>query len=96
MFFQDLCEAKIELDQPLVGGLLDQWNLLVSGLRGCSYICMPRCYYTGISEEIISQRLYGFCDTSKCAYAAVIYLLICTKTSQVVRFVTSKTRVAPR
>ena len=96
MFFQELCEAKIEWDQPLVGSLLDQWNALVSSLKGCSSICVPRYYYSGISGEIISQRLYGFCDASKRAYAAVIYLLICTKTSQVVRFVTSKTRVAPR
>jgi hypothetical protein len=96
MFFQELCEAHVEWDQPLSGALLSRWNALVTGLKGCRPIHIKRCYYTDITESITSQQLYGFCDASKGAYAAVVYLLICTENDQIVRFVTSKTRVAPR
>ena len=39
--------------------------------------------------------MHGFCDASKEAYAAVVYLLIETPGEHYVRFVASKTRVAP-
>lgn len=41
------------------------------------------------------SSLYGFCDASKKAYAAVIYLVVRTSTQAHVQFVVSKTRVAP-
>jgi len=39
--------------------------------------------------------LCGFCDASTRAYAAVVYLVLRTNTDTTVRFVVSKTRVAP-
>ena len=44
---------------------------------------------------MVSSCLYGFCDASKKAYAAVIYLVIRTPTRTSVQFVVAKTRVAP-
>ena len=45
--------------------------------------------------EGVSYSLHGFCDASKHAYAAVVYLVIKSPTEQIVRFIVSKTRVAP-
>ena len=95
ILFQELCEAKVDWDQTISGPLLDEWNTLVNSLRECCHIRVPRCYYTGNSSEVVSQCLYGFCDASKRAYVAVIYLVVQTSTHHFVRFVTSKTRVAP-
>ena len=44
---------------------------------------------------MVSSCLYGFCDASKKAYAAAIYLVIRTPTRMSVQFVVAKTRVAP-
>ena len=43
-----------------------------------------------------SYTLHGFCDASKGAYAAVIYLVVQIGSERYARFVASKTRVAPR
>ena len=42
-----------------------------------------------------SYQLYGFCDASIRAYAAVVYLVIGTDVGNYVKFVVSKIRVAP-
>ena len=46
-------------------------------------------------ETCSSSNLHGFCDTSMHAYTAVVYLIIKTPNEQFVRFIASKTRVAP-
>lgn len=89
VFFQDLCRAKVDWDEPLTSELLCKWNCVVSNFQGV-VISVPRCYrLTGTMEKCV---LYGFCDASKSAYAAVVYL--CNGSGSV-QFVVSKTRVAP-
>jgi hypothetical protein len=56
---------------------------------------LPRCYFYSISERVISSTIHGFCDASKMAYAAATYLVNRTASSTYVRFLASKTRVAP-
>ena len=68
---------------------------LISDLEQGTSISIPRCFLEGISQEIEVYALHGFCDTSKDAYAAMVYLVMKTATSQVVKFVTFKTGVAP-
>ena len=89
VFFQELCKAKVDWDEPLSSELLCKWKCLVSSFQGV-VVSVPRCYVpVGTTENCI---LYGFCDASKSAYAAVIYLY---SVSGSVQFVASKTRVAP-
>ena len=45
IFFQELCEAKLEWDQPLSGQLLRKWITLGSSLQDSISISIPRCYY---------------------------------------------------
>ncbi len=56
---------------------------------------IPRSYFHQVVDSPISVTLYGFCDASVCAYAAVIYLVTRTDDDTHVQFVVSKTRVAP-
>ena len=66
---------------------MDSWNNLKSSLQYSPSISIPRCYLEGISEEIISCTLCGFCDASTKAYAGVVYLLLLTIA---VKFVAAK------
>ena len=56
---------------------------------------LPRCIWNGSPTEGLSCSLYGFCDASKHAYAAVVYLVLKSPVRKIVRFIVSKTRVSP-
>jgi len=74
---------------------LHKWQLLVTELQAGKCITIPRYYCYGIIEEINSYEIHGFCDASASAYAAVVYTVIRTTMGGFVRFIASKTRVAP-
>ena len=95
ILFQELCESRIDWDQPLSGKLLSKWSSLVADLQRGQFMSIPRCYFDGVDGEIVSYHLCGFCDASVNAYAAVVYLVVCTESGNLVKFVASKTRVAP-
>ena len=50
---------------------------------------------SGFQGDVASVSLEGFCDVSVNAYAAVVYLRIETPEETHLKFLTSKTRVAP-
>ena len=95
IFVQELCVAKMAWDQPLTGSTLEKWHQLVGQLGETSPILLSRCYLEGITEQILSYHLCGFCDASLKAYAAVVYLILDTSTQRHIRILASKTRVAP-
>lgn len=95
VLFQKLCESKIDWDQILTGELVQEWKTLISDLQKNQPISIPRSYLANVNEEIASYELYGFCDASVKAYAAVVYLVLKTEEDTFVRFVVAKTRVAP-
>ncbi len=95
MAFQELCEEKIDWDEPLSGSLLTRWRSMVARMQEARPIMLPRFYLHGVASVPESYSLQGFCDASTRAYAAVVYLLVETPTSRHVRFVAAKTRVAP-
>ena len=45
--------------------------------------------------QVVMSELHGFCDASAKAYGAVVYLRVVTTCGIYVRFLVSKTRVAP-
>ena len=68
---------------------------MVTQLQGVKLLTLPRCYYAETEGEVIASELHGFCDASAKAYGAVVFLRIVTTCASYVRFVSSKTRVAP-
>ena len=68
---------------------------LIADLQRGQPVSIPRCYFDGVSSEVKTYELCGFCDTSTRAYAAVVYLVMHTDTGRFVQFVVSKTRIAP-
>ena len=95
ILFQELCKEKRDWDDPLEGSCKSTWHKLVAQLQASKPIILPRCYYTGIEGEVIENELHGFCDASARAYGAVVYLRIVTTHGNYIRFIASKTRVAP-
>ena len=94
MLFQDLCLSKIDWDEPLAGELLSKWKSLVTGFHSVM-VTIPRCYSWSLSKSSGKYTLFGFCDASSRAYAAVVYMRIETNVGSSVEFVASKTRVSP-
>ena len=92
LFFQELCKTKIGWDDPLNGNLL--WCKLLNGLEGVTALSLPRCYFQGIQDNVVSCSLHGFGDASSKAYAAFIYLHVTTTIGGYVKLVASKSRVA--
>lgn len=52
-------------------------------------------FSSGVAGQVVSVSSQGVCDTSVRGYAAVVYLRIEIPEGTYLRFVTSKTRVAP-
>ena len=87
MLFQELCQSKLEWDDPLTDRLRERWKVLLEGLQS-EPLRVPRWYLTTSSNRI---KLVGFCDASLRAYAAIVYLM----NNEHCVLVASKTRVAP-
>ena len=56
---------------------------------------LPRCYFQGIQDKVVSCSLHGIGDASTKTYAAVIYLHVTMTVGGYVKLVASKSRVAP-
>ena len=95
IFFQCLCNHKLDWDRPLPMELSQQWNRLIDQLRWGIPISLPRSYSHSASDEIASQHLRGFCNASSRAYAVIVYLASVTTSSVQVSFMASKTRYLP-
>ena len=95
IFFQELCRAKIGWDKPLEVELKNEWLKLATGLQCVSSFTVSRCYFQEVTRKIVSRGLHGFGDASSKAYAAVIYLHVTTTTGNYVKFLASRSRVAP-
>ena len=87
VYMQHLCKSKLSWDENLTGETLDQWMRLVDQLRVGPPTVLPRCCLSSPIEETTRYRLYGFCDASMTAYAAVVYLAEETNLETTLRFV---------
>ena len=94
VLFQEMCQEKLNWDESLPPNLQQKWQAQVTSLQDSPVICVPRFYFANCTQPL-SCSLQGFCDASKVAYAAVIYLLINMACGCTTRFVTCKTRVSP-
>lgn len=92
MLMQELCKSDLGWDQTLEGELLTKWKTIVDDLMSGQPITLPRCMRNVTQKKC---RLYGFCDASTKAYAAVIYLVREAEDHKYSSFIVAKTRVAP-
>lgn len=96
LIFQDLCTRKVKWDQNLPEDMKESWLHTLVVLKSTEDVVVPRYVANSMpEEEEIQYELHCFCDASKDAYAAVIYLrMICRSTTKTA-FLMSKSRITP-
>ena len=95
VFLQELFKRKLGWDEPLPEELSNQWKKVLSGFEHTTQISVPRFYFGENKTKPEKIELFGFCDSSESAYAAVVYARITENEKSEVCLVASKTRVAP-
>ena len=94
VLMQELCKSQLTWDEPLEGATLQTWKNLTSDLMKSKPMTIER-YYFADHSQVTEYQLYGFCNASMVAYAAVIYLVAVTPSRKFSSFVVAKTRVSP-
>jgi len=96
LLFRDMCQEQMAWDDVISEPLRQRWEKLVKSLRYGPAIEMPRCVTTSTgSAENKTFCLRGFGDAANNAYGAVIYLCVSDSAGREVKFLASKTKVAP-
>ena len=93
LLFQDICAARLDWNDQLEEELLLKWKMLLSRMQE-PLLHIPRCYFHNV-EEPYACEFIGFCDASQRAYAAVVFMKVGSASKCAIRFVASRTRVAP-
>ena len=96
--FQEVCALKkLDWDTPLPANFVQKWEKWVNELENTNQIVFARCYFAGfkMNQSVRSLGLYGFSDSIKKAYCAVVYLVSERYDCFVPKLLTSKTKVAP-
>ncbi|XP_039951393.1 uncharacterized protein LOC120768683 [Bactrocera tryoni] len=93
LFIQDLWKAGLSWDAELPPELLSSWVLFRNSLQDITRLRIPRWLGIRVGSLV---HLHGFCDASRKAYAAVIYVQTIDKggTSRTA-LVSAKTKIAP-
>lgn len=94
MIIQKLWLSGIGWDDEVPSNILKDWLTYRSDLYQLSELKIPRWINTKRNDALV--ELHGFCDASKLAYAAVVYIRVLDDNGHVtVNLVTAKTKVAP-
>ncbi|GFX89906.1 integrase catalytic domain-containing protein [Trichonephila clavipes] len=91
---QDLWKEEIQWDDPLLTHIEKEWKKWCEELPHLRNLKIPRLVldFTLLEDDV---ELHSFCDSSKKAYDAAIYLRTKSRNGISVKLVTSKSRVAP-
>ena len=58
LFFQEICQVKIDWDNPLNDESLKMWRKLLDGLDGVTALSLSRCYLQGVQVREWSVVAY--------------------------------------
>ena len=94
LFLQDLWNQKLSWDDHLSEENKSAWNVIKADLKQLATSQFPR--YIGLEKTDKSyNQILVFCDSSKNAYAAAVYLLQNNEKHRTVNLFFSKTRLVP-
>lgn len=88
-------QPVLDWDDALPPALNDEWLSYIEGLRHIAEIKIPR--WINASTSAKSIQLHGFCDASKSAYGAAIYVRVIDSDDQIhTHLISSKSKIAPK
>ncbi|XP_045458533.1 uncharacterized protein LOC123668885 [Melitaea cinxia] len=91
---QKLWLAGLTWDEIVPTNLMDEWITYRDKLKGLSEFRLPR--WLGTTSNNTTVELHGFCDASKMAYAAAIYIRVINPNGFIhSSLIAAKTKVAP-
>jgi len=94
IFLQQLWLHKFDWDKQLPSELLNRWMDMCLRLSQVNEIAVDRLVLAKVQTTEI--QLHGFCDSSKKAYAACLYLRSVNQRGEVTtKLLCSKSRVSP-
>ena len=76
VLFKEACKAGLHWDMSLPEELNARWDVWRQNVCRCQDITIPRCVIPESKESIQSTELYGFGDSSKYTYGAVVYVRV--------------------
>ena len=96
LLFKDLCKLKYDWDTILKNDFSNKWYNYLNDLKNTDDIRIPRYVFYGLPQKQDLVELHGFADSSKDAYAAVVYCRIKLESGEFqTYFLSGKSRVAP-
>ncbi|GFY46880.1 integrase catalytic domain-containing protein [Trichonephila inaurata madagascariensis] len=94
LILQEIWKLKLKWDENIPENILNQVKLWLEQLPILAGIKIPRCL--NLSFNGIKQiTLHVFCDASKKAYAACVFLRVEYEENVIVKLIQAKARVAP-
>ncbi|GBO00123.1 hypothetical protein AVEN_85239-1, partial [Araneus ventricosus] len=87
-----LWKLKIDWNDSLPEREAEEWKRFLNSLHSINQLCIPRHVLCEFPEKL---EVHGFADASERAYGAVVYLKSSAGERNCVRFLCSKSRVAP-
>ena len=92
MLLKELWVIGASWDEELPPPVRRRWLVWLRGLEALESLRIPRPY---ASDNVNGFTIHTFCDASKDAYAAAVYLHTCGQTGPETRLVMSKSRLSP-
>ncbi|CAK1582087.1 unnamed protein product [Parnassius mnemosyne] len=94
IIIQRLWLSGVDWDEEVPNNILNEWITYRKELKLLEKVTISR--WLGSKEDATRIELHGFCDASKLAYAAVVYMRVIDSDNNIkVSLLTAKTKVAP-
>ncbi|CAK1595087.1 unnamed protein product [Parnassius mnemosyne] len=94
IIIQRLWLSGVDWDEEVPNNILNEWITYRKELKLLEKVTISR--WLGSKEDATRIELHGFCDASKVAYAAVVYMRVINSDNNIkVSLLTAKTKVAP-
>lgn len=92
---QELWEEKFMWDEKLPPKIVERWLTWCKELPLLDELRIPRLVLDSNNEDNDVIEIHVFCDASKLAYGASVYVKVKKQNQVLVNLITSKSRVAP-
>ena len=89
LLFKNICNEKLDWDDVIPEKFAKEWSVLLKSLGNIKHIDIDRYVSTTSNPDYIFE-LHGFCDASKVAYRAAIYIRVTCNSSVVTLLLTAK------